>query len=215
MEDTIQSLFEAAKGYLEDSCYDQALLIFDKILRFNPRSIDALNGKAKVLYFIGEIDKSLEVLGEILKIDKNDIPSHYNSAKLLVDKELYTDALEHYDAIIKIDDSQVEAFVEKAKVSFCIGNHKEGLLLFDQAILRGPESKCDILLEKANALVDIKNYVVAIDIYKEIVELDPKNPDLNAYIASCYKELGNLEKVKVHYEVALSKINFNDPKTLR
>ena len=73
MENKFQKMLEQASDLAEDQEYEEALLLYDKILDSDPKLIPALLDKAATLQRMGKNSQSFQIYNSILKEDSNNL----------------------------------------------------------------------------------------------------------------------------------------------
>ena len=79
MENKFQKMLEQASDLAEDQEYEEALLLYDKILESDPKHIPALLDKAATLQRMGKNSQSFQIYNSILKEDSNNFCLLYTS----------------------------------------------------------------------------------------------------------------------------------------
>jgi len=207
MEDAIKSLLELAENHLQKERYDEALEMFERILRLDASSVDALDGKARVFYYTNKLEQAVEVLEHILKKYPNILSSRYNIGLIYEEQEEHEKAIEQYDKILAAHPSAPKALIKKGKMLIMMNYHQEGFSLMEQAVEINPEVEYHAFMEKARAFKYQGDYKRAAQNYEYASGLDPENPEINLYAADCHRLSENAEKAKENYEVALIKVN--------
>lgn len=98
---------------LEKERYKEAMTYFDKVLKIDPKDVDALNGKGIVLYSLGKHKASLAYFDKALKINPNEITALMFKGLYYFEGSKYKTALTYFDKVLKIDPKNDDAYNSK------------------------------------------------------------------------------------------------------
>lgn len=99
----ITTIFNKALALDKSGKYEEAIELYDKILKTDPDHIKALRKKGIALYFLGKYQEAAEIYDKVLKIDPKDIDVLNNKGIVLSCLGKHQEAIELYDKILEID----------------------------------------------------------------------------------------------------------------
>ena len=89
----ITDLIKYGGEMLNSSRYEEALVSFDRALKIDSRSVEALNGKGLVLNQLGEYEEAITLFDKTLEINPHFVDAMYNKADALGELGKYEEAL--------------------------------------------------------------------------------------------------------------------------
>ena len=113
---------------------DQAIKLYDIILKENPNDVDALNNKGLALSRLNKHEEAIEWYDKALIIDPKYIKSLNNKGLALYNLGKYQEAIEWYDKALIIDPKYVNTIYNKSCCCVLIGNIDKALFLLQNAI---------------------------------------------------------------------------------
>lgn len=115
-----------------------AQMLYDDILRADPKHSDALHLSGVLAANRRNAHKAVELIGEALKIDPANAPAHFNLATALQDLRRWESALASYDRAIGLDARFAAAFSNRGLVLKELGRSDAALASYDRAIAIQP-----------------------------------------------------------------------------
>ncbi|MCE5193009.1 hypothetical protein LLF88_03600, partial [bacterium] len=100
---TIRDLIQLSRYCIKDGDFDKALTASNNAISVDPRSIDALNQKARVLAYRRDYAQAFKVLDQSLAIDPLNPRTLYLKASTLGNNGKFADALAVYEQVRTID----------------------------------------------------------------------------------------------------------------
>jgi tetratricopeptide (TPR) repeat protein len=101
-ESSISDLIQEGHLLLNASRFEEALISYDKVLKIDPRSVDALNGKGLILNQLGKYEEAITWFDKALIIDPDYIDAMYNKADALGELGRYEEAREWTDRALTL-----------------------------------------------------------------------------------------------------------------
>lgn len=134
----------------------ESITVYNKILKNNPRDLEALHGKLDYLLS----------------------PEYrfYNSVSIFENDN--TKAKSFCLKILKIYPNDITALRTLASIYNNNGNNEKALLILDKALKHSPRD-FELLYDKSNILYEIKNYSEALKFYKLALDLFKKDKSSN------------------------------------
>ena len=78
--------YESASRKIRENPYDLAILDFSQIIKYVPRSVDALNNRGSAYFKSGKPDLAIQDYNAAIKVDPNDADLYYNRAVVHLSK---------------------------------------------------------------------------------------------------------------------------------
>ncbi len=132
---TLQSraLIASASGNLE-----QAVTLFDEVLRIEPDNANALTGKAVALKRGGRVDEALACLGKALASKPDHGGALLNQGRILEERGDLDEALEAYDKLIALNPEDADAWVAQGDVLGKMGRQADAIKSYNEALKASP-----------------------------------------------------------------------------
>ena len=134
----ISDLIKYGGEMLNSSRYEEALVSFDRALKIDSRSVEALNGKGLVLNQLGEYEEAITWLDKSLEIDPDFTNALNNKGVTLSNLDKYEEALIWFDKALEINPDFVDAMYNKANALGELGKYEEALVWTDRALTLKP-----------------------------------------------------------------------------
>ena len=134
----ISHLILEANGLLNASRLEEALISYEKGLKIDPRSIDALNGKGMILNQLGKYEEAITWFDKALEIDPNFVNALNNKGITLSNLGKYEEAITWFDKALEIDPHFIDAMYNKADALGELGKYEESLEWTDRALTLKP-----------------------------------------------------------------------------
>jgi tetratricopeptide (TPR) repeat protein len=171
-EDLADKLVDFELAYWDEENND-AKSILSKVYNATPQNYEVITALSTLFFQLGEFKKAKDLVEKAIKLDGS-APEGWIQLALI---ELN---LQNLDASIVAIDKSLENFPStdarklKAKVLYLKDNHDKALVEFDKLLLEHPE---DIYLMQCTAICQYKTGETdaAMNTYRHILELDPKN----------------------------------------
>ena len=128
-----RALIASASGNLE-----QAMALFDDVLKVEPENANALVGKSVALRRAGRIDEALECLHHVLARQPGHGGALVNRGRILEERGDLEDALEAYDKLIELNPRDPDAWVAQGDVLAKMGREEDALKSYGEALKIAP-----------------------------------------------------------------------------
>ena len=200
--ETPESLLAKGNALVHASQYAAALVAFDEALRIKPTHVPALLAKAGAHLALKQDVEALEVYRRTLAADPGNEDALRASARLLAAQTRWRECLEVVDAFLRRRPNDPAVLELKGDVLTSLGRRPEALAAFEAAQALDPsngnvrqkieEVRVDVpgLLSRALIASASGNYAQALNLFDDILEVDPGN--VNALIgkAVAYRRSG-------------------------
>lgn len=184
------------KGYLlkENSQFDEAILVFESLIKEEPENTYAYNQIAHIYKSIEKYDLALSWFKEILTIDNSMPGINLNISEIY---EIYgekEEAIKYLSNELEIEESEY-CYIHRGIMHAEDGRFDEALEDYNNALRIEPKSKYAI--NNIGCLYkDREDYFKAIEYFEKAIELDEDGDFINCYnnIYKCYYKLKDYEK---------------------
>jgi len=212
----IEEYLDQAKTLFEQRFTESTIFHYEKVLEIDSLNIDALNGKAIVLDFVGNPEEAISYYDKVLEIDSKNIDAilgkglaldklgKHEEAILYFEKALETEEIqEPFQDISDEDLELLEEFFELAQEFLEEESFEDALLYFDE-VLAIESSDIDALFGKAFSLDNIGKHEEAILFYDKVLEIDSTDFDALNGKALALDNIGKHEEAISYYDKVLA-----------
>jgi tetratricopeptide (TPR) repeat protein len=200
--ETADSLVQKARALVATGAYEAALTGFQEALRLAPGYIPALQGKAICHERLNQRADALETYRRVLAKDPRNIDSLRAIARLHMEDRRWRDCLEAVENLLRVRPNEAAALEMKGDALANLGRRPEALAAYEAAAAVDPsdenlrqkieEVRVDVpgLLSRALIASASGNYLKALSLFDDILEVEPSN--VNALIgkAVAYRRSG-------------------------
>jgi len=211
----IEEYLDQAKTLFEQRFTESTIFHYDEVLEIDSLNIDALNGKAMVLDFVGNPEEAISYYDKVLKIDSKNIDAilgkalaldklgKHEEANSYFEKALETEEIqERFQDISDEDLELLDEFFEQAQDLLEEENYEEAILFYD-GVLAIESTDIDALFGKAFALDNIGKHEEAISFYDKVLEIDSTDIDALNGKALALDNIGKHEEAISFYDIVL------------
>ena len=136
---TINSTFVSGKireGNLlmNESKYEDAIKLYDQVLRIDPTSVEALNGNGLAFNRLGRYEEAITWFDNALKIEPTSAQVLNNKGISLSNLDKFEEAITWFDKAIKIDPNFVDALYNKGGALAELGKYDEAAMWTNKAL---------------------------------------------------------------------------------
>jgi len=107
------NLMQRAYDSLNEGETQDALQLYDEILKVNPTHINALNYKGLALASLGKYQEAIQWYDKVLKMDPSNVSALNNKGVALYNLGHYEEAIQWYDKVLKLDPKDSDAKYNK------------------------------------------------------------------------------------------------------
>ncbi len=190
-----------AYDLISKGCYDDALVILNKLLEENYDKVNVLVGIFKVYLHYKDYSKCLEYIDEALKINPNSFNALFNKGLLFTEMNNYSEALDYYNKAINTNDGKINyGILLKIDSLIKLNMYDEAYNLLKDINNEGFESEGFFWNFKGNNYFYLSMFTEAMDCYKKAI-------NLSFDLYNSYYNLGNCFSQLKQYEDALDSYN--------
>ena len=119
---------------INKSKYDDAIKLYDQVLKIDPRSVEALNGKGLAFNKLGRYEDAISWFDNALEIDPTYPQVLNNKGISLANLDRFEEAITMFDKAIKIDPNFVDALYNKGGALAELGKYDEAAIWTNKAL---------------------------------------------------------------------------------
>ena len=119
---------------MNKSKYEDAIKLYDQVLKIDPSSVEALNGNGLALNKLGRYQDAITWLDNALKIEPTSAKLLNNKGVSLANLDKFGEAITWFDKAIKIDPSFIDALYNKGGALAELGKYGEAAIWTNKAL---------------------------------------------------------------------------------
>jgi tetratricopeptide (TPR) repeat protein len=127
------NLMQRAYDSLNEGDIEDALQLYDEILKVNPTHIQALNYKGLALASLGHYEEAIQWYDKVLNIDPANVTALNNKGVALYNLGHYEEAMQWYDKVLNIDPNDRDAKYNKAIALLGLNQSSEPSILDNES----------------------------------------------------------------------------------
>jgi tetratricopeptide (TPR) repeat protein len=135
----IKKLYKIGLKFYSFKYYNEAIEIFDEVLKKDPTIYDVWNQKGVALDKLGKHEEALKAYEQAIKIDPKQTKAIYNKGLTLKDLQRYDEALKSFDEVLNIDITNLHAHLEKGIIYDLLGNYPEAIKRYETILSIKPK----------------------------------------------------------------------------
>ena len=127
------NLMQRAYDSLNEGDIEDALQLYDEILKVNPTHIHALNYKGLALASLGHYEESIQWYDKVLNIDPTNISALNNKGVALYNLGHYEESIQWYDKVLNIDPNDKDAKYNKGIALLSLNKSTQPSILYNES----------------------------------------------------------------------------------
>lgn len=198
----IEKLLKKADSLLDKENYKTAIILYDRVLKIEPKNINALDNKGVALISLAKYKEAIRHYDQALR-------SYPKDEYLLLHKGLaldylgrYKEAIAAYDKALIVNPKNTDVLNNKAMILSDLGKYDEAISYLDKALKISPNS-ADMLLNKASIFYKIDEHERAIIYFDNVLKVQPRNSEAMYYKANSLFMLRSFDEAIVYYDKTL------------
>ena len=211
---------ELGKIYIGEADYENALGVYESLLKVNPLNSQALINAGSLNFYFKNIDKSINYysraaeiesksfliymnLGNAYELEPNSAALYNAIGLLFQDKKDFLTAIVYYDKAINCDPNDPETYINKASAKMSMHMYKEAIKALKQAVILEPANlKATICI--ANCYASLKDFENADKFFERCYQID--NTAYQVYVchAIAYSDANRIDMAISKYKEAIS-----------
>ena len=208
--------------------YDEAMKSYNNALQIDPQYSTALANKGELLRILGEYDDSISCLNKAIQLDITNINAILSIGATFHAKGKYQEAIKQYDAVLCLDRNNSKAIINRAIAYRDLGKLSDSFDLLENAKENGAKD-AELLLDLqklalmlvasqedisskyglAIAMMDMKNYELALKYFDEAIKENPLDSDIYVEKGICLGAINRSDEAFRCFDEAI-KLNPNN-----
>ena len=227
--DKINTLFAQGLDSHKRGDYASAKNLYQLALAIDPNHFDALYLASAIAHQESDLNLAKDLLLQAIKINPNHTEANFNLGVILGKLDEFENAIKQYDRLISISPSHVEGLFNRAALLAKLGKINEAALEFKKVLELSPnlvaaqqnfEKLQNEIISDVNPkqqyldiftthhqnglmLCESKKHNLAIEQFKQALNIKPDSPEALHNIGMAYEKIGNLDKAVECYQSAL------------
>ncbi|MBN1276338.1 MAG: tetratricopeptide repeat protein, partial [Deltaproteobacteria bacterium] len=176
--------------------------IFQKVMKKDPCSTDALYNLGLIAKDQVRINDAVECYEKVLNIDPSYVNAYFNLGGIFIDQGKYDEAYEQFQKVVSLSPDYTNAWYNLGFIEAVRGRQQEAVRLYEKALSINPEF--------ANAwynigwiLLDQKKFDQAVRYFEKVLSLNPGHPDALFNLGYISMEKKDNNKAKEYYEAVV------------
>jgi len=198
-----EQLFQQALQYHQKGQLNEALKVYNQILKINPKHFDALQLTATLFLQCKNYSESLHFFRSALKIKSNFVPALINYGNVLLELEDFDEALKNYDKAIRLEPNNPGAYNNRGNILKDLNRFEEALNNYDIAIQLKPDFT-EAHNNRGSLLNKLKRYEEAKMSLKKAISLNPQNAQAFYNLGNAIHEINDFNEALENYDKAIS-----------
>lgn len=187
---------------LQQRRFIEAISIFEKVLRREPRNIGAANLLGVAFMQVGKIEEAIQAIKKGLRVDNKQPSAHYNLGVILQTLGRHGEAAEHYRESIKQNPNDAQCYNNLGVVLKELGQLEQAVASYQQAI------ECNDKYIEAYAnlgllLLRLGRFKEAADVATIALSAAPSMMELHLVLGNALRSLGEPYKALESFDRAI------------
>ena len=183
---------------------DKALEQFNAILAADPKSTDALAGKAEALARKNDVAGAVAVLQQIVKLQPDNVEPEDDIAQMYLDKNMPDQARQAFAQAIKDHPKAPEPYALQAEYDARQNNYAQAEREFEAALALAPTNLSLLFDYGRLELIGLKHPVKAQDAFSKVVNAQPNNPEALLWLGQAYATQGQWAQARDEYRASFN-----------
>ena len=195
-------LFQKGLTFHKQGQLTDAKLIYESVLKKDPRNLDALNFLGVLALQVGDFHIAIKIITQAIDIEPN-------SAILFNNLGIAQKSLKHFDKAIINFDKAIHIKPDYAEAHSNLGNalqdlqrSEEALISYEKAIHIKPDY-AEALFNSGNALQDLQRLEEALISYEKAIHIKPDYAEAYYNRGNTLQKLQQLEDALISYDKAI------------
>lgn len=173
--------------------YEEALIVYEQVLRLHSNDSVAYIGKGDSLYMLERYREALVVYEQAIHLDPNDPVAHTGRGNTLWKLNRGWGAIDAYEQAIHLDPTNADIYYYKGNAHFILRRYEDAIVAYKQAILLS-FTGVEVYLRKGEAHSYLHQYEEALVDYEQAIHLSPNTIDLYVAKGSILHQLERYEE---------------------
>lgn len=197
VQESIEEKMKLSEQLLSSNSLDSAQVIIEDVIKIDSTNVNALNELAEIHFRKVEIGEALRLYQKSILYDSTNAETHFKIAEIKLFLGDYKNVFYSINNGLRINERKPLAYFMKGVAYKHIGDTAKAISSFKTAI----ELKNDFfsVYYELGLLLTHQKDTIAIDYYKNGVEVNPNDPGLLSSLAWCYNRFSKIEEANNTY----------------
>jgi protein O-GlcNAc transferase len=191
----ISALFSAGLSHHQNGEFQQAKVIYGKLLKIQPRHFDALHFLGAIAIEMRDYSGALEFIDDAIKVNNSSAEAHTNHGFVLHALKQYQNAVDSFKQAIAIKPDFLQAHFNRGNSLHELKQYQNAIDSFEKAIAIKADY-AQAYFNRGNALHELKQYQNAIDSFEKAIAI-------KADYAQAYVNKGNSQQELQQHQNAI------------
>ena len=193
-----------AKGYLlfNNAKYDEAVKSYNESIKLKPDFTTAYINLSQCYFTMKDSDNSLKTLDAGLKYAPNDYLLLNNKGYMLFVSGKSEEALNYYKQSISNNPDYMTTYVNLANCYRSLKDYDNALKNID-IVIHNVQGNYSLINTKGEILLDKKNYQEAMNLFQQVINMNPQFPDAYINIGNCYGSMQDYDNAIIYFKKSL------------
>jgi tetratricopeptide (TPR) repeat protein len=199
----VDSLFRAAAEHQRHDRLQDALTLYDSIIRAEPKMAAAHYNRGVVLHSLGKAEDALRSYDIAIHLRPDLLGAHYNRAIALKTLGRLEDAIRSYDDLIARDPDNPHAYNNRSSIMRELGRIEEALRSATMAVALKPDF-AEAHNNLGRAFQDLRRLSEALESFNKATALKPGYAEAYNNLGNALRALGRSAEALQSYDKALA-----------
>jgi tetratricopeptide (TPR) repeat protein len=196
-------LFAQGLDWHQEGRLEQALAVYEQVLRLQPGHFDALHHIGILAWQAGNHGMAEQFLQAALAVDAQVSSAHGNLGNVLKAAGRHEDALTSYARALALDETNADAHYNRANTLRALGRFEEALASYDRAVALQPDD-AQAWNNRAVVLEALGRYDAALDSLDAVLARNPAHAEAHDNRGNVLARLGRFEEALASHARALA-----------
>ena len=202
IDENIPSILEQGLAFHHAGKLEQARVIYEEILKLNPKHFDALQLLGVIAIQAKQLKTALRLINDALNISTANPVVYNNRGIVLNGLKLWEDALASFDLALEKKPDYVDAYINRGNVLQELNRHTEALLSYESAAKFKPDYAV-AYLNCGNAMQELMRPEEALANYNKAIAIKPNYAEAYSNRGLILQELNLFEQALASYSCAI------------
>ncbi|KAM3145776.1 hypothetical protein pb186bvf_002071 [Paramecium bursaria] len=177
----IEYLFAQGIKALDNKQFEEALILFDEILKINPNHKNTILNRGITLNSLSKFKDAIVNFNTVIQLDQFNINAYYNKGMSFMSLHSYKEALPIFNQILQIDKTDIVALIKQGQyniskigeIYYHLKYYQEALNIFNSILIQNSKL-LNVINNKGVVLRSMKKYDEAMITFDKALVLNPR-----------------------------------------
>jgi protein O-GlcNAc transferase len=168
--------------------HEEALAIYDTILKSAPMDCDAGYNRGVMLSRLGRHEDAFETYDRVLAQRPDHAPAWFNRGNIAAMLGRFDDAIRSYERALAFAPHHLDALANRGDALKALGRHHEAIAAYEEVLRKNPRLR-RVHNNRGNALFALRRYGEAVSSFQAALALDADDPEILFNLGRALQEL--------------------------